>query len=53
MTRPLGTFINSQLSRLNIARGSGIGLVTVGPAKVACKSILFTEGIPGLVCGEL
>ena len=33
--------------RLDIARGSGTGLVTVGPAKVkACKSILFTEGTP-------
>ena len=30
--------------RLNSARGSGTGLVTVGPAKVkACKSVLFTE----------
>ena len=33
--------------RLNTARGSGTGLVTVGSAKVkACKSIIFTEGIP-------
>ena len=39
--------IYSRLSRLNTARGSGTGLVTVGPAKVkACKSILCTQGIP-------
>ena len=30
--------------RLNTARGSGTGLVTVGPAKVkACRSILSIE----------
>ena len=29
------------------ARGSGTSIVIVGPAKVkACKSDLFTEGIP-------
>ena len=39
--------IYSWLSRLNTARGSGTGLVTVGLAKVkACRSILLTEGIP-------
>ena len=39
--------INSQLSRLNTARGSGTGLVTVDPSKViACKSILFTKDVP-------
>ena len=38
-----GSFINSRLSRLNTARGSGTDFVTVGPAKVkACKSLLFT-----------
>ena len=37
------------LSRLSTARGSGTGLVTVGPAKVkACKSILITEGVYSL-----
>ena len=36
-----------QLLRLSTARGSSTSLVSVGPAKVkACKSILFTEGIP-------
>ena len=38
--------IHSRLSRLNTARGSGTGLVTVGPAKVkACKSLLFTKDV--------
>ena len=38
---------HSLLSRRNTARGSSTGLVIVGPTKVkACKSILFTEGIP-------
>ena len=33
--------------RLNTARGSSTGLVPVGPSKVkACKSFLFTEGVP-------
>ena len=37
----------SQLSRSSTARGSSTSLVTLGPTKVkACKSILFTEGIP-------
>ena len=37
-------YINSRLSRLNTARGSGTDLVTVGPAKVkACTSLLFNE----------
>ena len=40
--------IHSRLSRLNTARGSGTGLVTVGPAKVkACKSLkdsVYTHG---------
>ena len=31
----------SRFSRLNTARGSGTGLLTIGPAKVkACKSLL-------------
>ena len=39
--------IDSRLSRLNTARGSGTGLVTLGPAKVkACKSILFGSFLP-------
>ena len=39
--------MDSQLLRLNTARGSGTGLVTVGPTKVkACKAIVFSEGIP-------
>ena len=47
--------IYSRLSRLNTARGSGTGLVTLGPAKVvtlgpakvkACKSILFGSFLP-------
>ena len=43
----MGWFINSQLSRLNTARGYDTGLVIVGPAKVkTCKSILFTEDVP-------
>ena len=39
--------IYSPLSRYSTSRGSSNGLVTVGPEKVkACRSILFTEGIP-------
>ena len=35
----------SQLSMLNTARGSGTGLVTVGPTKVkTCKSIISALG---------
>ena len=41
--------IYSRFLRLSTARGSGTGLVTVGPAKVkACKSFLFTEGVYSL-----
>ena len=37
------------MSRLNTTRGSSTGLVTVCPTEVkACKSILFTEGVPGV-----
>ena len=39
--------IYSQLLRHCTSRGSGTGLVPVGPTKVkARKSILFTEGTP-------
>ena len=39
--------IYSRLSRLSTAMGSSTGLVTKVPNKVkACKSFLFTEGIP-------
>ena len=38
--------IHSRLLRLNTARRSGTGLVTVGPAIVkACKSLLFTKEV--------
>ena len=40
-------FIYSQLLMHSAARGSSTGLEIVGHTKVkACKSILFTEGIP-------
>ena len=36
--------INSQLSRFNIARGSGTGFAPVGLAKInACKYVLLTK----------
>ena len=38
--------IHSRLLRLNTARGSGTGLVTVGTTKVmACKSLCFTKDV--------
>ena len=37
--------IYNWLMRLNTARGSCTGLITIGPSKVkACKSVFFTEG---------